>query len=290
MAFVGVSTWSTVIGGRGTKCVERRRRCTVSVVETPRVGSVKTQPLKNKNRGREPVLHTEGDKLQDEPWMIGSVLGAGLLSAAELVSVSAQAGSGFGLASALLGVFAGYLFADVGSGIYHWALDNYGSKDTPVFGYQIEAFQGHHASPWTITNRGLFNNISRPAIVGLPLFALMLIFQMPVAVEAFLWTTVTLSVLAQEFHKWSHIPRPSAPVRFLMDAGLLISTKVHGQHHRNPFEGNYCIVNGRCNEFLDRTKFFRKLEGLVYRLTGNAPICWDLDPSLKVEALGEATA
>ena len=27
------------------------------------------------------------------------------------------------------------------SGVYHWAMDNYGGKDTPVFGEQIEAFQ-----------------------------------------------------------------------------------------------------------------------------------------------------
>ncbi|GFP98131.1 fatty acid desaturase 4 chloroplastic, partial [Phtheirospermum japonicum] len=28
----------------------------------------------------------------------------------------------------------GYLLADLASGIYHWAVDNYGSAQTPVFG------------------------------------------------------------------------------------------------------------------------------------------------------------
>lgn len=36
--------------------------------------------------------------------------------------------------------FFGYEFADFGSGVYHWSLDNYGSEKTPVFGKQIEGF------------------------------------------------------------------------------------------------------------------------------------------------------
>lgn len=40
--------------------------------------------------------------------------------------------------------FVGYLIADLVSGVFHWSVDNYGNKDTPVFGTVIEAFQGHH--------------------------------------------------------------------------------------------------------------------------------------------------
>lgn len=38
----------------------------------------------------------------------------------------------------------GYIFADLGSGLYHWGIDNYGDASTPVFGAQINAFRGHH--------------------------------------------------------------------------------------------------------------------------------------------------
>uniref|UniRef100_A0A7S0HD18 Lipid desaturase domain-containing protein n=1 Tax=Hanusia phi TaxID=3032 RepID=A0A7S0HD18_9CRYP len=61
--------------------------------------------------------------------------------------------------ASLAAVFLGYEFADFGSGVYHWAMDNYGSKNTPIFGTQIEAFQGHHELPWTITYRQVCNNI-----------------------------------------------------------------------------------------------------------------------------------
>jgi hypothetical protein len=41
----------------------------------------------------------------------------------------------------------------------HWSVDNYGSKDTPALGGVINAFQGHHKYPWTITKRQFANNI-----------------------------------------------------------------------------------------------------------------------------------
>jgi len=53
----------------------------------------------------------------------------------------------------IVALAAGYEFADFGSGVYHWAMDNYGNSRTPIWGKQIEAFQGHHERPWTITHR-----------------------------------------------------------------------------------------------------------------------------------------
>lgn len=70
---------------------------------------------------------------------------------------------GLGLA-ALLGIE----FADFGSGCYHFGCDNYGSTRTPVLGRQIEAFQGHHLKPWTITHRQTCNNLHMPCLAGLP--------------------------------------------------------------------------------------------------------------------------
>eukprot|EP00951_Prasinocladus_malaysianus_P040873 scaffold475160_cov42-Prasinocladus_malaysianus.AAC.1 len=64
----------------------------------------------------------------------------------------------------------------------------------------------------------------------------------------------------------------------LQDAGLLISRKAHGAHHRAPFEGNYCIVSGFWNPILDQNgaddAFFRQLERYVAEKTGVEPRCW----------------
>ena len=54
---------------------------------------------------------------------------------------------------------ASYVLSDLGTGIYHWSVDNYGDGKTPMFGRQIAAFQGHHQRPWTITQREFCNNL-----------------------------------------------------------------------------------------------------------------------------------
>ncbi len=88
-------------------------------------------------------------------WTWGSM---GLM-AATLAQGLAQAHSPLdwaGVASALL---ASYVLSDLGTGIYHWGVDNWGGPETPVFGKQIAAFQGHHQRPWTITEREFCNNV-----------------------------------------------------------------------------------------------------------------------------------
>ena len=45
--------------------------------------------------------------------------------------------------------------------------------------------------------------------------------------------------------------------------------------------GNYCILTGIMNPLLDRSHFFRHLERIVYRLTGNVPNTWKVDEGLK---------
>jgi len=62
---------------------------------------------------------------------------------------------------------------DLGTGVYHWIVDNYGDGTTPVLGRQIAAFQGHHLRPWTITEREFCNNVF---LVFRPVFGLALIF------------------------------------------------------------------------------------------------------------------
>lgn len=94
-------------------------------------------------------------------------------------------------------------------------------------------------------------------------------------------------MLSQEFHKWSHMKEPPKLVMDLQDAGLILSRKEHGAHHSSPFETNYCILTGMCNPALDNSGFWRRMEALVYRLTGAEPNSWKLDPAVKAIALGQ---
>ena len=74
-------------------------------------------------------------------------------------------------------------------------------------------------------------------------------------------------------------------VNMLQESGLTIDRKPHAQHHLAPYEGNYCIISGICNEWLDNTGFFRRLEHIVYKWNGVESNAWKLDSELKERTL-----
>ena len=198
-----------------------------------------------------------------------------------------KVGEAQGLAGALAGAAAlgaGWLLADLGTGFYHWGVDNYGSPDTPLVGQQIAAFQGHHTRPWIILHREFSNNtyqICRPALPLLLAYAgLSRAAGLPGEADLLAASFATFVVLSQTLHGWSHGKKSELPpaVLKLQDLGLFISRKAHAEHHMAPFEGNYCIVSGFWNPLLDgklgKTSIFRKMEGAIFQQWGVTPRCW----------------
>jgi len=176
-------------------------------------------------------------------------------------------------------IFLAYLLSDLGTGVYHWGVDNYGNGKTPFFGSQIAAFQGHHQRPWTITEREFSNNVHkvfRPAAAPAALLLASSYFT-PAVWSIWSSTFLFLACMSQQFHAWSHMKKSKLPgvVVQLQDAGMLISLKQHGAHHKPPFEGNYCIVSGWWNPLLDNSGVFRIMEDVVYKVWGVEPRCWN---------------
>ena len=178
-------------------------------------------------------------------------------------------------------VISSIILGDFATGVFHWSVDNYGSIKTPVFGAVCVAFQGHHDTPWTITFRSFANNVYKIcyATIGF-LSALMLLNPGPFT-RIFFTLFINWWMLSQEFHKMAHMKVAPPSWKFLQDKGIILSKKEHGLHHTSPFEGHYCILTGICNRVLDNTKFFRHMERIVYKLTGNIPNTWKADSSLK---------
>lgn len=175
----------------------------------------------------------------------------------------------------LLALVLGVEFADFGTGVYHFSVDNYGSAETPIVGSQIEAFQGHHEEPWTITYRDFCNNCFPTCLATMPfLIAFEVFCSQPYVL---LWAVVACAGIAfcQEFHKWSHTLRSQCHpfVNWLQDVGILVHRKAHLRHHKAPYETNYCIVTGHMNPLLDRTGFFTGLGALIASWTGVRPRC-----------------
>lgn len=98
--------------------------------------------------------------------------------------------------------------------------------------------------------------------------------------------SVMLVLLLMSMEDW----RSASFLADVQEAGLLISRRAHGAHHKAPFEGNYCIVSGLWNEALDQQGsdqgFFRKLERFVAARTGVEPRCW-YEPKYEIEEMQE---
>lgn len=194
----------------------------------------------------------------------------------------------------ILAGYIGYILADLGSGVYHWGIDNYGDASTPVFGGQIEAFQGHHKWPWTITRRQFANNLHALArAVTFCVLPIDLACNDP-TIHAFVGVCSGCIMFSQQFHAWAHGTKSKLPplVVALQDAGLLVSRAQHAAHHRPPYNNNYCIVSGIWNKLLDKQKTFEALEMILYFQLGVRPRSWSeptSDWTEEVEAPAQVT-
>ncbi|KDP39104.1 hypothetical protein JCGZ_00861 [Jatropha curcas] len=190
-------------------------------------------------------------------------------------AIAASANSHIWLQPILAG-YIGYILADLGSGAYHWGIDNYGDASTAVFGSQIEAFQGHHKWPWTITRRQFANNLHALAkAITFFVLPIDLACNDPI-VHGFVCVCASCIMFSQQFHAWAHGTKSKLPplVVALQDVGLLVSRSQHAAHHRPPYNNNYCIVSGVWNEFLDKLKVFEALEMVLFFQLGVRPRSW----------------
>ena len=222
-------------------------------------------------KGSVPEFVIEGDSTKDTPFQRGIVGAHFFLVALNIILALLHLGP-LTLGSVfciLLAVGLSYVVGDFGTGVFHWSVDNYGSLNTPLFGSVCTAFQGHHETPWTITFRTFPNNVYKICSGTIPALLLTLLLVHNPYLSIFLALFINWWLLSQELHKYAHMKKPpNKLIGMLQDANIIISRKEHGLHHSSPFEGNYCIVNGMCNSFLDETQFFRHLEKIVYKLTG----------------------
>jgi len=188
-----------------------------------------------------------------------------------------------------LALLIGILAADFVSGFAHWAFDSWGSLDTPVVGkLAIRTFREHHVDQKSITrhdfietnghNLGLSAVVSSTALVVLrgdhPTFNATFAGMCLAAMAVFVGMT-------SQIHKWSHQDRPSAPIRLLQRAHLILTPEHHAIHHAPPYDKNYCITMGWMNGPLRAIRFFSTLERVITAVTGAIP---------RVDDIGEKEA
>jgi ubiquitin-conjugating enzyme E2 variant len=187
-------------------------------------------------------------------------------------SIPPLVGWGALVVSAILGL----VIADVISGIVHWLADRYGHVDTPFFGEQfILPFRAHHLYPEDMTKLGfVVNNGNSCLLAGI--FLAFVVFVLPPIESSFSLfligaTGLFFSLFAgitNLFHMWAHSKTVPAWVRWLQVRRLILSPKHHEVHHTSPYAQHYCITCGWINGWLDRIRFFERLEKIIFQIFG----------------------
>ncbi len=171
---------------------------------------------------------------------------------------------------------AGFVSADFGSGLVHWAADTWGRDDCPVIGPRLLVpFRVHHVNPDDFLRRRFVDTNGEVAAIAIPV--LLALHAVPLdaswggPLAVFGCAFAGLGSLTNQIHQWSHMASPPRPVRALQACGVLLGRAAHAAHHGRPYDRRYCITTGWCNGPLDAVGFFRRLETAVTRLTGVAP-------------------
>ena len=171
-------------------------------------------------------------------------------------------------------ILCGILTADFASGVAHWALDTWGTPETPIFGILIRSFREHHVDQTAITRHDFIETNGDNTI---PLIPVLIIQSLNgVTADNATWRSYIVALsffvaFTNQFHKWSHEVRPHPFGRWLMKNSLVLTAGGHRVHHRGEFDKSYCITTGWLNPILDKINFWRWAERTVTLLTGEIP-------------------
>lgn len=178
-----------------------------------------------------------------------------------------------GVAVALL---VGYFFADIASGLVHWATDTWFHEEQ--FGRAIAIAREHHIHPQHILGYGFLENAtlgSAPsALVIGPIATLTALLPESSFTAGFMIVFLVISVclfFGTSIHNLGHRHGALALTRLAQRWHLLMSPKHHSVHHRGDQTVRYCTVNGWANYLLDRVHFWRWLERCIQQATGAIP-------------------
>ena len=155
---------------------------------------------------------------------------------------------------ALVTMPAGWLAADLLSGLAHWALDSFGSARTPLIGNAfIRPFRAHHADPEEMTRHDFVETHGASCLAGLPFLAVASVMPLDawtgILAQAVLLFTALGALATNQCHKWAHMDESSVPklVLWAQRRWLVLPREHHRLHHTPPFDTHFCMSSGWLN-------------------------------------------
>ena len=175
-----------------------------------------------------------------------------------------------------VGVAVGLPFADLMSGLVHWAADNWGSESWPIIGGFVRPFRNHHVDPEEMTRHGFVERNGDPCIFALPMFWCASGFEgdpwWQLFGNAFCIGTAYWVLLTNQVHAWAHMRVVPRFVRLLQRLHFILPPHHHAAHHRSPYARNYCITTGWMDGPLRWFRVLFILEWTLTKLTGVQPL------------------
>jgi ubiquitin-conjugating enzyme E2 variant len=215
------------------------------------------------------------------PWLEYAAAAACVALAAPVVRTLFTSGNWLVCGAAAL---AGYLLADLVSGLVHWFGDTFFEEDTPVWGTLfVGPFREHHRDPLAMT-RHSFGELNGSNCLGVaPLLLIALTLRETAAEHS--WALFGMSVLlffslsiavTNQIHSWCHAPRAPKAAVWLQRRGLILSPERHASHHQGGSRDAYCVTTGWMNNLLDRSGVLRKGEHALQAL--GVPVTSEVSP------------
>jgi ubiquitin-conjugating enzyme E2 variant len=167
----------------------------------------------------------------------------------------------------LLAIPAGWLAADLASGLVHWFADSFFEEDTPLIGpLLIQPFREHHRDPLAMTRHGFLELTGNSCLLLLPVAGAALALPLSPfsqsAVAAF-----ALGLFATNlFHKWAHDSAAPGYAQWLQKRWLILPPAHHVRHHSANHGHAYCVTTGWANSIAEACGAFGVLGRLLVRL------------------------
>jgi plasmanylethanolamine desaturase len=192
---------------------------------------------------------------------------AGLLLAAFTWRLAGRVEGARAAGTLTVAVVAGYLLADLVSGLAHWFGDRFFEEDTPVIGpLFIEPFRVHHRDPLAMTRHSVLELLGNSALLSLPVLAVVWWGPGSLFVDALIVAFTAAAIATNQFHAWAHAPRRPRVAGWLQARGLILSRTRHARHHRRGHDHAYCMTTGWLNRWTDDWRLFVALERVLRAL------------------------